>query len=89
MAIAERFNEDWTVEVVGKMHKYRITGGMLAEECNYRPEYISMLLNGKKEFKTERGREKARDVVYAGLDRLIQRIDDEYLNARDEEDEYI
>lgn len=88
MAVVSRFNDDWTVDVVGKMHKYRITSNMLAEECNYRPEYVSTVLNTRKEFMTEKGKEKTKDVIYAGLERLIQRIDDEYMSGDDYDGEF-
>ena len=86
MAVVERFNKDWTVDIVAKMHKYLITSTMLAAECNYRPEYLSTVLNSRKSL-SERGEEKTKDVIYAGLERLIQRIDEEYMmeDGRNEE----
>lgn len=47
------FNEDWTADVVGRMHKYRITNVQLAEACGYTPAYLSTVLNGKKTFESE------------------------------------
>lgn len=41
-------NEDWTADVVGRMHKFRITNQMLAERAGFCKSYISTVLNGKK-----------------------------------------
>ena len=86
--VADRLNEDWTVDVVAKMHKYRITAITLAQECNYAPAYLSVVLNGKKEFTSERAKEKTRDVIFAGLDRLIQRIEDSYAQGDADHDDF-
>lgn len=40
--------DDWTAEVVGRMHTARITGQMLADKCGYSAAYLSTVLNGKK-----------------------------------------
>lgn len=39
----------WTADVIGKMHLNQITAKRLAEHLGYTPEYVSMVLNGKKE----------------------------------------
>mgnify|MGYP000229577669 CR=1 FL=1 len=38
----------WTAEIIGKMHLYRISKKSLAEHLGMRPEYISMVLNGHR-----------------------------------------
>lgn len=36
----------WTCEVVGEMHKKRITAKALAGEVGWHPKYLSRVLNG-------------------------------------------
>ncbi len=86
--MADRLNEDWTVDVVARMHKYRITSAMLAEECNYAPAYISTLLNGRKEFMSDMSKERTKDVIYAALDRIVQRIEEEYAVQEDRDEQF-
>ena len=40
------YNEDWTVDVVGRMHRLRITNLALAERSGYSAAYLSTVLNG-------------------------------------------
>lgn len=40
--------EKWTGHLVGKMHNERITFAELAAELGYTKEYVSMILNGKR-----------------------------------------
>lgn len=56
--------EDWTAEVVARMHVGRITGQMLAKECGYSAAYVSTVLNSK------RGTEKTRQNIMDALTRL-------------------
>lgn len=39
----------WTAEIVGQMHKYKIAKKRLAEKMGVTPEYVSMVLNGHRE----------------------------------------
>lgn len=39
----------WTGEVVGRMHIYRITNRMLASQIGCTEEYVSAVLNGRRE----------------------------------------
>lgn len=39
---------DWTGWVVGQMHIAGISGRQLAEHMGVTPEYVSMILNGKR-----------------------------------------
>jgi len=78
-------NEDWTAECVAQMHKYRITGVQLAEECNnpygerydktgYSPAYLSQVLNGRKKFESEDAKENTKRTIVAALNRLIAKV---------------
>lgn len=40
--------EDWTADVVGRMHKAHITGKQLAERAGITNAYLSTVLNGHK-----------------------------------------
>lgn len=40
--------EQWTGNVVGRMHIYNIKASELAKACGYTPQYLSMVLSGKK-----------------------------------------
>lgn len=68
------FNEDWTADVVGRMHKYRITNVQLAEACEYSPAYLSTVLNGKKTFESEETKKKTKDRILDALSGLETRI---------------
>ena len=39
----------WIGELVGQMHKWRITKKQLAAHLGVTPEYVSMVLNGHRE----------------------------------------
>ena len=36
----------WTVDLVGQMHKHKITKSQLADELGMSREYVSMVING-------------------------------------------
>ena len=57
----------WTADLVGKMHKHKVSKTMLAKEIGLRREYVSLILNGHRE------PAGAQDRFMAALDRLIQR----------------
>ena len=40
--------EQWTAEVVGKLHLNKISKRQLADELGFTPEYVSMVLNGHR-----------------------------------------
>lgn len=56
--------QEWTAEVVARMHLAKITTKQLAEAAGYTPEYVSMVLNG------HRDTESARTTIQATLDRM-------------------
>ena len=39
----------WTADLVGKMHKFKVSKTMLADEMGVSREYVSMVLNGHRE----------------------------------------
>lgn len=39
----------WTGEIIGQMHLHRIAKKALAAKLGCTPEYVSMVLNGKRE----------------------------------------
>ena len=42
---------EWTGRIVGLLHTHRITQAELAAELGLTPQYVSMVLNGKKSSK--------------------------------------
>ncbi|MBR4542095.1 MAG: hypothetical protein IKP31_01295 [Lachnospiraceae bacterium] len=67
-----QFNEDWTAEFVGQMHKYKISNDELAAKCGYTPGYTSMVLNGRKEFSSDKAKEDTKGKMLEALKRLIE-----------------
>ena len=57
--------EKWTGMLVERMHMNGITRIQLADKLNYTPEYVSMVLNGK------RNPQNAEQVFRSALDKLI------------------
>ncbi|WP_419169816.1 hypothetical protein [Negativibacillus massiliensis] len=55
----------WTADVIGKMHLYKITSVKLAEKIGWNPKYLSAVLNGKREPKN------AEDVVKTAIQKII------------------
>ena len=51
----------WTAEIVGRLHLLKISEKTLAEQTGYSVGYISMLLNGKRD--TKKAREKIEKVL--------------------------
>lgn len=72
-----KMNEPWTANVVGRLHRYGISQTELARKCDYAPQYLSQILNGKKKFKTEESKINTRKVIFAGLNKLEKEIQDE------------
>lgn len=68
--------EDWTAEVVGRMHTARITGQMLARESGYSAAYVSTVLHGK------RGTEQTKVRIFDALSRLEKRGSENVTEAR-------
>ena len=57
--------EFWIGEIVGKMHVNKISNIDVAKAMGVTPEYISMLLNGKKTSKS------AKEDLTAALDTIL------------------
>lgn len=70
-------NEDWTAEVVGRMHRFRITNLQLAEACDYTAAYLSTVLNGRKQFESEDAKLKTKDRILNALAEIESTIKDE------------
>lgn len=56
----------WTGDLVGQMHKHKITKKQLAAKLDMTPEYVSMVLNG------HRAPAGAEEKFRAALNELIQ-----------------
>lgn len=80
--MALTLNEDWTAHVAGQMHKYRITNVELAGRCvygvdkdgnkkTYSHQYVSTVMNGKKEFESDEAAQKTKECILSALDELI------------------
>lgn len=59
--------EMWTGGVVAKLHTHSISRAELADELGVTPQYVSMLLNGKK---TSAGMESR---MMAAIDAIVDR----------------
>ncbi len=66
-------NEDWTADVVGRMHRFRIKNEQLAQECGYSSAYLSTVLNGNKDL-SEKGKGETKDRIFKALERIESRI---------------
>lgn len=67
-------NEDWTADVKGRMHRFRISNAQLAEEAEYAPAYVSTVLNGGKHFENDESKERTKDRILQALERLESAI---------------
>lgn len=63
-------SEEWTAKVMYHLHYYKITSSELAMKCGYTASYISSVLNGKKEFKSEDSKNKTKERILYALDQL-------------------
>lgn len=61
--------DDWTAEVVGRMHAAHISGGALAAEAGYSPGWLSTVLNDPS-----RGTKETETNIFAALERLEQAV---------------
>ena len=57
--------EQWTADIVGKMHLNGIRAKDLADEVGWNPKYLSVVLNGRRNPK------EAEKKLMAALDELI------------------
>lgn len=84
MALA--LNEDWTADVVGRMHKFRIRNSDLAERAGYDPAYVSTVLNDSKTFGSPEAKEKTKQRILTALAELEQERMQEVEDAERSED---
>lgn len=61
--------KSWIAEAVGKMHIHKLAHKDVAAEIGVSPEYLSMILNGKRDPKSGEHR------VMSAIDRLIAKVD--------------
>lgn len=73
-----KLNEPWTANVVGRMHRYGIKGDELARKCDYSPQYLSQVLNGKRDYKSEEAKEHVQRIIFDSLENIIKEVEDEY-----------
>lgn len=66
--------EQWTGNVVGRMHVYDIKADKLARRCGWTPQYLSMVLNGKKKFATEEAKEHVKRIIFDGLSSIEKEV---------------
>ena len=72
-----QLQEPWTGNVVGRMHRFGITQDELARKCNYSPQYLSQVLNGKRDYKSEEAKIKVRRVIFDNLHKIEMEDRDE------------
>ena len=65
-----KLNEEWTCEIVWRLHKYRITKAELAKACGYTVPYISLVLNGGKNFSSKESKDRTKTHIFKSLERL-------------------
>ena len=85
---ARKLNEEWTVEVIGRMHRYRISKLELASKCHYSLTYISLLLNSNKEFKSEEAKERTKAHVFRCLESIERDILREIKEEKEKESKW-
>ena len=64
-----KMKEPWTGNVVGRMHVYGIKNDELARRCGYSPQYLSMVLNGKRPVT-----QNTKDVIFVSLSSIEQEV---------------
>lgn len=67
-------NENWTVYIVGQMHRYRITSAELAKRIGWTPAYLSTILNGRKKLKSDVSKYKVKTKILSTLRDMIREI---------------
>lgn len=69
-----KLNENWTVYVVGQMHRYRITSAELSKKLDVTPAYLSTILNCRRAFKSEAAKYKIKVKILSALRDMIREI---------------
>ena len=73
-----KLNEPWTANVVGRMHRYGIKNDELARKCGWSPQYISMVLNGKKVFSSANAKGRVKRIIFDNLSLLEREVINEH-----------
>lgn len=80
-----KLNEDWTADVVGRLHKYRISRQEFADRCGYSLTYISLVLNCIKEFSSEKAKARTKKHILDVLSEIENEIDEEIRLEKEKE----
>ena len=73
-----QLNEEWTADIVGKLHRLNATQIELAKKCGYTASYLSLVLNGKKKFESS----YAAKVTRKHICRAMEELENEILDGR-------
>ncbi len=74
-----KLKEEWTADVIGKLHRLDATQAELAKLCGYTPQYLCMVLNGKKIFESE----YAKICTKRRINRALAELEREILGGQD------
>lgn len=69
----KRLNEEWTAEVVGRLHRINVTQKELADECGYTAQYLCQVLNCKKKFESDYSKKFTMRRIFNALSLLERR----------------
>lgn len=67
-----QMNEQWTADIVGRLHRINVTQSEFAYFCGITPQYLSSILNGKKKFASDYAKQMARKRLQRSLYLLEQ-----------------
>lgn len=69
-----KLNEEWTADIVCRIHRLNITQIELAKRCGYTASYLSMVLNGKKQFTSPYAAKVTRKRICKAMEELEHEI---------------
>lgn len=72
----KELNEQWTADIVGRLHRINTTQVQLAKECGYTAQYLSMVLHGKKKFESAYAKRYTRMKITRAMERLEHEVFD-------------
>lgn len=72
----KRLNDEWTAQIVGRLHRCGITHKDFADRCGYTAGYLSMVLNGKKTFTSDYSEKRTRNHITQVLSEIEHEIFD-------------
>jgi transcriptional regulator with XRE-family HTH domain len=73
----KHFNEQWTAEVVGKLHYLDVTQKEFAYFMGVSPPYLSSVLHGKKKYESEYAKKMTQRRVENALKLLEYELNNE------------